>query len=483
MKLTSLGALLVLFLSSFFFHTSCTKIVSTEVGKDLIPAIDNISTFDTTLEIIANNGIFGDSTFPRMGGGAGVLPDYALGYISQDPQFGTVNASIYFEAKPQLFPFYFEAPKDSLTLDSAVLCLSYSTTFGDTTAPQKIDVYALDTEIRFDSSYKTNAFFDYSQLLGTRTIAPKELDDSVHLFRDSLSHQLRIRLSDAFGNSLLQQDSSGAYKSDSAYRVFFKGFAIVPDIAATAGLGGNAVSYFSLTGANTYLRLYYKVKMADGGVDTTITDFGFIPQADGHANNILQNHNGSQLAAHTAQLPQGDSLIYIQTQPGSYATLLTNSINGFKAAKGNVIINRAELSMQQIFTSGENDDIFHVPNYLYVEGFDSTLMAYKPIPFDFTFDASGVPSVNLFGGAVKFVDDGDGHRVGRYEFVISRYLQNVVTRNNPVLNLRVWAPFTVVYPAINVSFGLNPITYGRVKLGGGNYSGAKMKLRIIYSKI
>ena len=483
MKLTSLGALLVLFLSSFFFHTSCTKIVSTDVGKDLIPAIDNISTFDTTLEVVANNGIFSDSTFPRMGGGSGILPDYALGYISQDPQFGTVNASIYFEAKPPLFPYFFEAPKDSLTLDSAVLCLSYSTTFGDTSTPQKFDVYALDTEIRFDSSYKTNAFFDYSQLLGTRTIAPKELDDSVHLFRDSLSHQLRIRLSDAFGNSLLQQDSTGAYKSDSAFRAFFKGFAVVPDAAATAGLGGNSLSYFSLTGTHTYLRLYYKVRMADGGVDTTMADFSFLPQADGHANNILQNHSGSQLAAHTTQLPQGDSLIYIQTQPGSFATLLTNSLNGFKAAKGNVVINRAELSMQQIFTPGENDDIFQVPTYLYLEGFDSTVMAYKPIPFDFTFDASGVPSVNLFGGLVKYVDDGNGHTVGRYEFVISRYLQNVVTRNHAVLNLRLWAPFAVTYPILNVSFGLDRIAYGRVKLGGGNYSGAKMKLRIIYSKI
>jgi len=481
-KLKSIGAILVFSFFSFYLQTSCTKITSTEVGKDLIPAIDNIHTFDTTIEVLANNYIFADSSFPRMGGSLQNVPDYALGYVSNDPQFGTVTGTIFMEMKPPLFPYTFGASKDSLSLDSVVLCLSFVTNYGDTNTQQKVDVYALDGPIRADSSYRTDTYFEFSELLGSKTFAPKELDDSVKLFKDSLSHQLRIRLNDEFGTSLLSQDSSGAYKSDSAFRAFFKGFAIVPDQATTAGLGGNALSYFALPGAKTYLKLYYKQKLADGKTDTTFAVFTFFAQFDGHVNNISQFHTGSQLAAHTVNVPDGDSLVYIQTTPGSYSKILTPAVKAFRDLKGNVVINRAELSMQQIFTPGENDDIFAAPNYLYIDAFD-TSGGFRPIPLDFTFSGSGVPSDGVFGGASKLVDDGNGHVVSKYTFVLSRYLQNIVTRNSPIYDLRLWAPFGVTYPGTLISFGLNRISYGRVKLGGGKHSTYPMKLRIIYSKI
>lgn len=482
MKLKTIGAILAVSFFCFYLQTSCTKIASTEVGKDLIPEIDNIHTFDTSITVLANNFIFADSSFPRMGGAVTNLPDYALGYISNDPQFGTVTGSIFMETKPPQFPYSFGVSKDSLTLDSVVLCLDFATNFGDSNTQQKIDVYALDNSIRADSSYRTDSYFEFSELLGSRTFAPKELDDSLRLFKDSLSHQLRIRLNDEFGNALLAQDTSGAYKSDSAFRAYFKGFAIVPDQAATAGLGGNALSYFALTGPKTHLKIYYKQKNADGSTDTTSAIFTFLPQFDGHANNIYQLHTGSQLAAHLVNQPDGDSLVYIQTTPGSYAKILTPALKDFKDKKGNVVINRAELTVQQIFTPGEGDDIFASPPYLYLDAFDTT-GGFKPIPFDFTFSGSGVPSNAVFGGTGKPVDDGNGHVVSQYKFILSRYVQNIVTLNNPIYGLRLWSPFGVTYPGTLISFGLNRISYGRVKLGGGKHSTYPMKLRIIYSKI
>ena len=38
-----------------FFGWGCTKIDSTKLGQGLIPTVDNIHTFDTSLNVIAKN--------------------------------------------------------------------------------------------------------------------------------------------------------------------------------------------------------------------------------------------------------------------------------------------------------------------------------------------------------------------------------------------------------------------------------------------
>src|SRR6185503_771737 len=99
-----------LFTATLILFISCKKInEATELGGDLIPPVDNISTFDTLLTVEAYNDLF------TLGGPVSdtlkedsTLSDYRyeqfLGLISSDPFFGQTDAQMYFELKPLSFP-------------------------------------------------------------------------------------------------------------------------------------------------------------------------------------------------------------------------------------------------------------------------------------------------------------------------------------------------------------------------------------------
>jgi hypothetical protein len=302
----------------------------------------------------------------------------------------------------------------------------------------------------------------------------------LYLFRQNLANQLRIRLTDEFGQRLLSQDSSDGepYSSDSAFRAFFKGFAVVPEVAGT----GNALMGFALSDTNTYLKLYYKVTK-NGQQDTVSRNFVFTNIAPGGcANRIQRSYNGSQLATHLTPAPGGDSLVYIQSSPGSYAILRLPALDQFKALKGNVIVHLAELSMFQVpGNNGEFDNYLTVPGTLYMDFLDT--IQYVQYPFLTDAFLSGRYDVRVFGGFAENTVAPAGQVVSKYRFYITRYVQNFITRNSPNFPIYLYAPYTVIYPQLRVIFGVTPLARGRVKLGGGNHSNQKMKLRLIYSSI
>ncbi len=130
-----------IFLFLCLLSWNCTKIDNTIIGSDLLPVVDNVNTFDTLIDVIANNFDSADC--------ARVYPadDHVLGYISNDPYFGKTTAAIFTELKPANFPYSFPATAADITLDSVVLVLSYKRLYGDSAIPQKIDVYQVSTVI------------------------------------------------------------------------------------------------------------------------------------------------------------------------------------------------------------------------------------------------------------------------------------------------------------------------------------------------
>ena len=54
--------LFLLLFSVAFVQYSCAKIDTTALGSNLIPVVDNVNTFDTTLEVITNNDFLADTT-------------------------------------------------------------------------------------------------------------------------------------------------------------------------------------------------------------------------------------------------------------------------------------------------------------------------------------------------------------------------------------------------------------------------------------
>src|SRR5665647_408771 len=141
----------------FFFSFGCTKIDTTNVGQGLIPVVDNIHTFDTTLTVIANN--YDDASICDSVYRSDL---HVLGIIANDPLFGKTSANVYLELKPAVYPFTFPASDPgTLSIDSAVIILSYAHSYGDTNALQKVEVYPLLDNFRADTTYTTCNVFNY----------------------------------------------------------------------------------------------------------------------------------------------------------------------------------------------------------------------------------------------------------------------------------------------------------------------------------
>jgi hypothetical protein len=470
----------VLFAILLFFHfTSCRKInEATTLGQDLIPPIDNVHTFDTTLSVDVFNELFTlqNDTF-RLGRS----DEHFLGIISNDPLFGTTDARLFLQLKPAAFPYMFERT-DSLALDSVVLVLDYTGTYGDTLADQTVNVYALDlgNDFRWDSLYNIREnTFSYSTLLASKTFKPRNLKDSVFAFLDTTSHQLRFRLPDAFGQMLMNFDTTNAYWSDSAFNTYFKGFAL-------QSFSGNAVMGFNLSGNNTKLALYYSYpqKGGQGTRDTTVTYFRLSTRS-ASANYIIRNYSGSQLALYQGGTAP-DDLVFLQNTPGSYARVQIPAL----ATLSNRIIHRAELIIEQVYHPSDN--IFGPPDRLFLDAYDTTLKKYRTIPFDFTLDFQGNINAQSFGMNPKSTVDGSGNPIKVWRFNISRYIQNMLTGKEPLYELRLISPYFIYdqyRPPGSTStqplgvYVNNSILRGRLRAGGGNHPTQPMRLRIIYSKI
>lgn len=458
---------------------NCTKIDTTNLGGNLIPPIDNIHTFDTTLQVIANNfdTAFCDSVYRT--------DLHTFGIIPNDPYFGKTTAGMYFELKPQYFPFAFPvADKDSLLLDSAVLVLHYTSSYGDTLTPQKALVYKLDDKLSANTNYTTCNVFNYNiaNLIGQQTFIPARLTDSVHALKEDSKSQLRIKLSDAFAKAFIT-DSSEIFASDSVFKLYFKGFALVSDQT----FGGNALNYFDLGNIDTRLSFYFRTSKSNVK-DTTRIDFPF-NNYSGDANSVIRERGTSEITNNLTHSPSGDSILYVQTSPGSYAEINIPGLNGLS----NRVINRAELIVDQVYSGLPSDAYLTTPNYLYLDRKDTSASgSYRPIPCDFTL-TSGAPAFSYFGGMKKIITDGSGHQVSQYVFNISRYVQSIVTKGIKNATLRLSSPSSITNTIGIVdecgngiapfNYSLNNIAAGGVKLNGTNSTSTRIRLHIIYSTL
>lgn len=463
---------------------SCKKLDTTEIGGDLIPAVDNVNTFDTVLDVISDNLLLDDS--------ARILnsEDHALGIIANDPEFGKTNATIYFSLTPFGYGTHPFAKKDSvLIFDSVILALDYRSTYGDSLlSKQQVDIHEID----FDANFQNNIFgfradtadVPYSlTVLGSKMIDFGKLRDSVFDIRKrdtlKLKNQLRIPLNLGLANRFVSYDTSNAYKNDSTFRTLFRGFAL--KINEGASPLKNALAYFSLNSSNTKLYFYYRVKNGSVITDTLVTEFGFYSFNTANINTIRRTNSNNYLAYLNNGNPD-DNLVYLQSSPGSYATIKIPGLKGLS----NRIIHRAELIAEVVSTIDEN--IYTKPGYVFVDAMDTAKSRIITVPYDFSYENNYQV---LFGGLLN-------NNV--YNFNISRYVQGIVTRKEKDYTLRISAPYrsnatettssrgelTPANPAALTGISLNkPIAKGRVVLAGGSYANRakRMRVRIIYSKI
>lgn len=495
-----------LLVTGLFFSTvsiwSCSKLDTTTIGSDLLPAVDNVHTFDTLLTVITTQGTFNDTTIVDR------AFDQALGVISNDPLFGRTKADMFFQMKPNFFPYYLGNLGDTLTgpglgLDSIVLCLKYKGFWGDSTQPVHLEVREVfDNEFRDSVYIQKNinyAPFYGGPLLGSADVDVRKLSNYIKFTnrRDSVNNQIRIKLSPAWAAQLFGRDSTAgntsnnAFYTDSIYRRFYNGLAVI------ANGSGNGLIYASLSDTGSKLEVHFRRK-AQGSttIDTVYsslrvnTSLGLSgPPPSSVADHIVRTRSGYPVSS-----PNSNE-IYLQTESGTYANLSIPALSTIS----NRIIHRAEIIVEQIPTDPVYDNIFSVPNFLYIDLKDSGATKWKPIYFDlsptqlydpdyksgFPYYPTGGVDYQYFGGFRRDKTDAFGNPIRYYNFNITRYVQHLLTKRTYNYDMRLYAPFHLLYSQHSTSyipFG-NNIAYGRVKVGSGSNPNYRLRLRLIYSKL
>lgn len=463
---------------AFLSFFSCTKInEATEIGDGLIPPVDNVNTFEVELAANTLNEVYNDSS--RVG----LFDPVAIGDIN-DPRFGNMHANFAFSMSLAstygVWPFKYK--KDSIhTIDSVVLSLAYAGAYGDTLGNgiQTISVYEIGQSegFRSDTSYRyTDPASDFNgSLLGTRTYSIKDDTDSALVQEPGdtaaswVKNVLRIKLNNSLGLKFTGFDTSvngpiNGFRNDSLFKVYF------PGLSVKASNSGNAFAYYNLADASgTRLTVYYKYK--HNGTDT-VGSVSFIHSSFGQANYVNVQQGGLWAAA--INNPAADQM-YINGSPsGANGKIFFPGLSTF----GNKVIHRAEL-ISPVVDAGP---IFTAPQRLFLDRFRDN----KALNFDNDLNISftgnnWVANYDIFGGNLKS---------GAYKFNITRYVQGIVTRNEPNDTLRVHAPLrTLIYVGpYNTDVPLNVlprIGEGRVVLGGGSYPdpARRTRLRIIYSNL
>ncbi len=478
----------------FLVETGCTKLDTTSLGTELIPAIDNINTFADTFNVISTQGYFNDSSQVTR-------DDYnALGKISNDPLFGKTTANIFLQLKPTYYPFLLSPADTLLGLDSVVLALSYKGTFGDTTIPQHIEVKKI-----IDNNFRDSLFKMYpvsyapafSTLLGSADVNIPSLKNKVYFAhgKDSATYQIRIKLTDdVFNNALYTADTgitalNKAFRNDSLFRFAFNGLALL------ANGTGNGLMYIGLTDPNTRLEVHFR-KSRNGIKDTLYSSLRVAPSNGSivpsvTANNIIRDRTGSPSAS-----PSPD-FNYLQTSPGTFVNISIPGLIPFRDTAR--IIHRATLLVNQVTENPFYDSIFTPPSFLYADLKDSTpVLNYKPLYTDLNPSAfynpdnalSYFPATvdnNYFDGKLKYKYENLLGRYATYTLNLSRTIQRMIDKKGYNFDLRLYAPFSISYPQYNVRNipYLNQIALGRVRVASGSYPDPKlrMKLVVIWSKV
>ncbi len=496
------------FLAIIIINWSCTKLDTTNLGSDLLPAVDNVNTFADTFAVFADQHDFDRITYVLN------TDNQALGNVNFDPLFGKTTANVFLQLKPAAFPFSFGSP-DSLAglgLDSVVLCLNYRFFWGDSTATQKLQVYEV-TDASFKDS--VNMLWDNNTqpFVGSTLASPKDIDVrrmgdymKYRYINDSVKNQIRIKLDASYAARLFNSDSTQtgtgnhAFFNDSIYRKNFNGFGI----KAVGSGASNGLMYVNLTDTFTKLEVHYRIRNA-GRIDTTYTSFKLrlnttntttsagtmITNKSSTANYINHDRSGTPSASPLA------NEIYLQAQPGTYANLSIPGLTGYS----NRIIHRAELIVEQIPDNPFYDTTFSAPNFLYLDLKDSATtvpVKYKPLYKDLNqntfydpdfllspFYPSGGPDFSYFGGFIRKKTGPLGGSINYYNFNITRYVQQMVTKQSRNYEMRMWPAHSFNYPQFDAGYKYynNNVAYGRIKVGNGNNTTYPMRVRIIYSNI
>jgi hypothetical protein len=360
-----------------------------------------------------------------------------------DPVLGSSKSAIYSQFSLTANNVSFE--DDSVWVDSVVLVLKYDDYYGYEDN-QTFGVYEI-TESGFssDSTYRT---FDNLTVDPTNLIEPgfenQEIDPTGNVIvgNDTLSPQLRIRLKNSLGESVLYADESTQLSNDDQFLEFFKGAYITPENNSFSGESG-AMLYFDLEDANQTSGIYiYYSEQVDG--DTLSKIFQLRNDGDAHFHSVTHDYASAPIGPLLDDETAGNTAAYIQSLAGLKIEMSFPELDQLKDSS-NIAVNRAELILPASYFQGSN---FFPNQTLIVRDLDNN--GNEGIALDQT--------ISIIAGQTYDEDNAN------YTIVLTRHVQQVLRgelANNPIRIVTSSAAVTANKVAIN---GKNALTQQQPKL-------------------
>lgn len=198
-----------------------------------------------------------------------------------DPKMGTVNASFYTQL--HLAGSLGFLSTDLPVVDSVVLSLHYGGYYGNLD-PQTFEIYRMNELMDNDSTYYkfTTMAVQGSDLADPAyaTMTPNP-SDSVMVGTDKLPAQLRIRMDNAFGQTMLNDAvaNPSMFEDDDQFTNYFSGLRVnVANGTPASGSGG--VLYFNLSNSNSKMTIYYTLDgelfSLEFEIDANCADFNHV---------------------------------------------------------------------------------------------------------------------------------------------------------------------------------------------------------------
>ncbi len=418
-----------------------------DLGIKIIPTTDDVgAVLVDTLTLISHtvpaDSVLTSSTINNL---CGTL---------YDPVFGETYAAFYTEFQLPTSNVDFGSP-DTLFIDSVVLTLAYAGFYGYKNTPQTFRVYEIMEPLSPKPAtgyYSSRAFAIRQDPIGEKKLFIPNFTDSVPVLNGKAPPHLRIRLSERFGQNLLQQSGRPAFSNDSTFKQFFRGICVAPDTVEQ--VFGGCVLSFNLESLLSGLRIYWHTPSVDS------LSFTFpITAKEVRTNYFLHTYGQSPVGAHVTKDPtRNDSVIFVQAGGGVKTRILIPYLKNL----GPLVVNKAELVITSLIDPARTDSIFTPPDQLLV------------LTLDTAGKEAALPDANsllTFGGAAVRKVTLQRRPYVQYRFSLARQIQDLIDGKTEDRGLFL-VPFR------------RGETVHRLVAGGANRNdAAQMKLVLIYTPI
>lgn len=461
------------FLASALFASAVMILACTDgsiIGNDLLGDEEISLKFDENFELTGQT-VLGDSVATYSQNSTNQT--YLLGKIDE-PIFGKYSSDIYTAIA---FNSAGSIDYSNSVLDSIILDLEYDNLgfYGDSTVVHNIEVYrVVEDFIDKDTIFSDQSFMTDMNPIGNVSLIPSLSETLSAKLRDLdvdstviLSPRLRIRLDDAFGIEILEDED--AQVSDSALVENFKGFYIKSNPEGNSMIGLNFNENPDFNDGVARLHVYYTQTNTDG--EEILREYSYLLRSV-TSSTFVHDYSGSEVGAALNDKDKAAEFLYCQNMAGVNAEINLPDLNFLDNNNSDtVIINAAQLVLTVNEDIGEFETDLYPPYIQFLLSKDNADNDGRVLIDDIVKDGISLSlGLQIHDGIVREVTQDDGSTIKTVTFVITDYVKNLLKNDISSSKITISPVGRSESPRRTVFYGLNHPDY-------------PAKLRIAYTKI